>query len=404
MKKVLLGLLLSLIMTPAWAAFFKPEFPRLGGTKIGSPQDYGVSSTQDQLAWLDYIVIDFFKNWGGGTSAQQAALAGLKSRNPNLVIVDYHIVESIHNTLSGVQFARDKLDAQQWWLYSTGVNPPKIDGGDSTSYTNLTNYVPLDASGFRWNTWLANEVFNDMWSQLPQLDGVFTDNTFWAPRVNGDWDRNGTSDSKDSPAVQTDYRQGYVAHYNKVRALLGTMSPPATGSRIVVGNIGDWGRANATTPEYVGMADGGLLERFIGESWSNEGQDMNGALNGWGSWTLMMDAYRKVMSQITAPQKFVLFGMKGLPTDYRAFRYGFGSALLDDAYFDFADGTGSSVYTPRVVWFDEYDLAGTATTSWLGSAIDAPPTVAWQTGVYRRRFQNGMVLVPTREWQPHRDR
>lgn len=394
--KALYTLILVLFSVTANAAYFKSDFPRLGGTKIGSPQDYHVPTTQAELAKLDYIVIDFFPNWGGGTTAQRAALQAIKALNPNIVIVDYVILESIYNTNTGVQFARDKLDAEQWWLYTTGVNPPKIDGGDNTSFTNLTNHVPVDTNGFRWNTWFPDRVFTDMWSNLPELDGVFTDNTFWAPRINGDWDRNGTTDSKDSPVVQADYRQGVATYYNTVRSRLNTMSPPSVGSRLVVGNIGDWGRSNATTPEYLGMADGGLLERFIGETWSNEGVDQNGVFNGWGSWSLMMDAYRKVLTQITAENKFLIFGMKGLPTDYKTFRYGFGSTLLDNGYFDFSDGSGGSLYKPRVVWFDEYDLAGTGTTSWLGTAVDAPPTAVWQNGVYRRTFANGMVLVNPR--------
>ena len=190
-----------------------------------------------------------------------------------------------------------------------------MDNGDNTATTNLTNFVPVDGSGYRWNTWFATQVFTDMWSQLPELDGVYTDNTFWKPRVNGDWNRDGGQDSQNDTAVQTYYRQGYVAHYSTVKSVLGTMAPPAVGTRIAVGNIGDWGRSTATTPEYVGMADGGFLEHYIGAPWSQEGVDQDGVFNRWGSWSRMMAAYRKVLTQVTAPQKFLIFNMKGYPTD-----------------------------------------------------------------------------------------
>ena len=39
-----------------------------------------------------------------------------------------------------------------------------------------------------------------------------------------------------------------------------------------------------------------------------------------------------------------------------------------------------------VVWFDEYD-------SKLGKAVTVPATTAWQKGVYRRDFENGIALV-----------
>ena len=109
----------------------------------------------------------------------------------------------------------------------------------------------------------------------------------------------------------------------------------------------------------------------------------------------MMDRYRKVMALLAAP-RLLIFNMKGNPTDYKTFRYGFASALMDNAYFDFSNGTSGPLYKPGVIWFDEYDLAGTANTKWLGTAVDGPPTSPWQNGVYRRRFQNGMALVNPR--------
>ena len=42
----------------------KREFPRLGGTKISSPQDYDNPDVQRQLARLDFVVVDFYPNWG----------------------------------------------------------------------------------------------------------------------------------------------------------------------------------------------------------------------------------------------------------------------------------------------------------------------------------------------------
>jgi hypothetical protein len=121
---------------------------------------------------------------------------------------------------------------------------------------------------------------------------------------------------------------------------------------------------------------------------------MDGTIHTWGSWSRMMSAYRKVTGLVGGP-KLLIFGMKGKPADYQAFRYGFGSALLGDAYFDLSDGTSGSVYKPAVHWFDEYAPEG-RTTSWLGAAIDQPPTEPWKDGVWRRRFEGGMVLVNPR--------
>ena len=378
---------LSLLLgqTDALAYTVKTTFPRLGGTKIGAPHAYKDASVQSQLAKLDYVLIDFFPNWGSVTTMRDA-LKAIKAKNPNIVILDYVIQETIHNTYSGLQPFRDKLDAEHWWLYKNGSGGTKVGPDAAVCTTNFTNSAPKDANGDRWNTWFAKYVHKQMWSQVPELDGTFTDNFFWKPRVNGDWNRDGTTDSQKNTAMYSAFRTGMMVHLNQIKALM--------PGKLVAGNIGDWGRPEATVPEYKGQLDGGLLERYIGETWSNEGIDLNGNFNGWGSWSRMMGAYHKVMGLVKDP-KLVIFGMKGKPTDYKTFRYAFASTLMDDAYFDFSDGTGN-IYTTKVVWFDEYDLAGGKNTSWLGNAIDPPQTTPWQNGVYRRRFQNGMALVNPR--------
>jgi hypothetical protein len=42
--RLLCSLILALYSLRAGAAVFKPEFPRLGGMKIGTPQDCGVGN------------------------------------------------------------------------------------------------------------------------------------------------------------------------------------------------------------------------------------------------------------------------------------------------------------------------------------------------------------------------
>ena len=95
-----------------------------------------------------------------------------------------------------------------------------------------------------------------------------------------------------------------------------------------------------------------------------------------------MDRYGAVL-QNTRPPKIVGFNVHGNPADYRLFRYAYASCLLDDGYFSFTDKSREYSSVP---WFDEYDYK-------LGNALSGPPTVAWSQGVWRRDFQNGVVLV-----------
>jgi hypothetical protein len=114
------------------------------------------------------------------------------------------------------------------------------------------------------------------------------------------------------------------------------------------------------------------MEAYIGKSWSVET---------WGGWAPMFAQYKQVMSALAAP-KLGLFNVWGAKTDYQNMRYGLATCLLDDGYFAYTD-TAAGYY--GVVWFDELDQK-------LGSG-QAKPTAAWQKGVWRRDFDNGIALV-----------
>jgi hypothetical protein len=91
------------------------------------------------------------------------------------------------------------------------------------------------------------------------------------------------------------------------------------------------------------------------------------------------------MASVVDP-KLVIFSQQGVANDYQAFRYGFSSCLMDDGYYNFTLAANNYSGT---FWFDEFDTK-------LGSALTGPSTVAWQKGVYRRDFENGIALVNPR--------
>jgi hypothetical protein len=111
---------------------------------------------------------------------------------------------------------------------------------------------------------------------------------------------------------------------------------------------------------------------MIGYSWSFET---------WGGWTTMMQAYRKVMAALAVP-KLGIFAQVGSTTDYQSVRYGVASCPMDDGFYAYNDSAGNS----DAPAFDEYNAN-------LGNAISLPQTAAWQHGVYRRDFDNGIALV-----------
>ena len=146
--------------------------------------------------------------------------------------------------------------------------------------------------------------------------------------------------------------------------------------KYVIGNVADWGAKDAVLTELDQTLQGGVIEGVLGTRYAPEK---------WASWSEMMRWYRKTMAAIAEP-KLVAFNQHGVTTDYQSLRYGLGSCLLDDGYFSFTDSAKNYV---GLVWFDEYDAK-------LGQATQTPATSAWQNGVYRRNFENGIVLVNPR--------
>jgi putative glycosyl hydrolase-like family 15 (GHL15) protein len=360
-------------------AYEKPPFPRLGGIKISSPQNYQDPAYQEALAKLDLVVLNNFPGWEKmyGTSMKDA-VAAIKSRNPKELVFTYVDINELPNTSSGAWAeVWKKLSDEKWWLYPQGVDglPVVSTWGTNFGITNYTMGARPDKNGQRFLDWYPQWANQKFFANVPNVDGVFTDNFFWKPRVDGDWDRDGRKDSAAGATAQKIHREGMRKYVENFRRVL--------PGKLQIGNIGGWGDPDATFAEYQGLLNGGVLERYIGYSWSPEGQDWQGVTNKWGSWKRMMDGYRKVMASVAEP-KLVIFMQYGDPKDYQAFRYGLASCLMDDGYFDFAPKTYGGMPA-----FDEYDAK-------LGQATSKPPTASWKNGVWRRDFEKGIALVNPR--------
>ena len=343
-------------------------FPRLAGILIGDPRNYEDANYQRDIAKLDYAILSAYPGWEEehGMTVEEVAKR-IKAINPNIKLFLYFCPESreYRNTAWGSVIS--KLDGDRWWGYLKGGSGTKVlsDFGDGTYIVNLTNHAPADSSGKRANQWLAEHAVEKLVASRPSIDGIFTDNVFWKPRKDVDWNRDGRTDSQNDAAVQKYYREGNVAYLNHLKRLM--------PGKMQIGNVADWGRSEATLTEYHQVLVGGVLENLIGKEHSVET---------YLGWHELMARYRKTMAAFAEP-RLGMFSQSGSRTDYRAFRYGFATALLDDAYYAFHD---ESKGFSGVTWFDEFDVE-------LGRATGAPPAAAWQKGVWRRDFQGGIALV-----------
>jgi Hypothetical glycosyl hydrolase family 15 len=352
------------------------DFPRLAHYMTG-PAPLGDAYMQDYLAKLDWAMVNVWPGWrgSGGVTVEQA-LRAVKDRNPNTKLFIYVNNNELYDTSDGSDAfteLRNKVNSMGWWLYPSGAggNRVKSTWGDVHYILNTSDYSPRDSSGRNFNEWFADWSIATYITNNPSVDGLLTDNVFWKPRVDGDWNRDGSTDSAGSSATQGMFRAGYRSYFERMKQRM-----PA--GKLSLGNVADWydaKRDGKTMPEFQGQLNGGVLEAAIGKSYSLE------TTLGWSG---VMAAYRDTLAQLAAP-KLLLFEQFGEINDYQAFRYGFTTALMDDGYYQFADITAQT----RTVWFDEYDAK-------LGQALSSPPTSAWSKGVYRRDFENGIALVNPR--------
>ncbi len=350
-------------------------------------RELGDPAVQRDIARLDYAVVQFlpsFDAWHNTTIAE--VVANIRSMNPEITLLQYVAINEQYLDSDAWPGVGAKLEAETWWLYESGSSGPIVrgEGRIRQGEANYTRFSPRDSNGLSYPEWFANWSHDVYFESTPDWDGIYVDNFWIKPRHDGDWNRDGRTDSQGSETVQTWHREGMA---DFIRALSAKLP-----GKLMTGNIGEWGRFADANPEYEDLLDGGFLEHYIGQTFSPEGMVWNGDVNSWGSWEEMMQRYRRTSSRVKNPSA-ILFDQLGLADNYQSFRYGFASCLMGDGYYSFTD---KNAFYKGVAWFDEYDLAGTATTKWLGRAIDPPQTSAWTEGVYRRRFENGMVLINPR--------
>jgi hypothetical protein len=360
-------LLFSLLLAAPLSAMAQ-DFPRLGGILIGSPHDYWDPAYQQNIAKLDVAILSVYPGWGHGRGTDMIrTVQRIKSINPKIRIYLYVIMESARKPASTAWLPLEqKVDSSRWWLYGSGSNLVLSDYGRDTYIMNLTNFAPADSTGVRLNQWFARFVANEFAKPNPQIDGFFTDNVFWKPRRDGDWNRDGRIDSNSDATVGRWFREGYRTYITELKK--------AMPGKTQIANAADWGDPRSTLTEYQGQWNGGVLEGIIGKSYSIETQT--------GGWQHIMARYRKTMAAFAAP-KIGMFNQHGSTTDYQGMRYGLASCLMDDGYYTF---TNSAQEYRGVAWFDEFNAN-------LGGAVSPPSTTAWQSGVFRRDFQNGIALV-----------
>jgi hypothetical protein len=374
-RRSLLSGLLAVAAFAQMHAASAQSFPRIGAYLLGHPQDYDQQETQ--IAKLGVVVLGMYRGWRGASGqTPQQVIAAIKAINPNIKVFIYTDINELQYPIPfrlGANSDVIPIDTNRWWLYTSGTSGSMVPSsfGNGLYEINTTTYSKVNSGGQNYLAWRAARDNSVFVTPNPSVDGLYLDNVFWAPRVDGDWTLSGTTQLHTNATTQQIFRDGMVKYITSLKEVIGS-------GKYVIGNVADWG-GNAITG-YEGLLAGGVMESIIGQKYSYES---------WDGWAGMMAYYTKVMQAMAAPQ-LVIFAQDGSPTDYQGMRYGMCSALLGDAYYYYDQGGKGRMNYSKYITFDEF-------SSDLGAALSAPlvfpGAAAWQKGVYRRDFHNGIALV-----------
>ncbi|OQW51021.1 MAG: hypothetical protein A4S09_10840 [Proteobacteria bacterium SG_bin7] len=342
----------------------KTSYPKIMSINIANPANYSNEDYILKMSRSDVLFLNFWARWTSGKTTISDLVKKIKLLHPGILVGQYTILSEAQNITNpnAANFDKaQKLSQEDWWLRNIAGELVQWTSKHNAYETNITTWTRPDKYGLRYPQWLANRDYNNFFLPTNGFDLWYFDLVLSKPAVRyADWNRNGVTDSNNNPEFAKAYRLGHVAEWTKARSL--------NKDILLFGNTDD-----LSSPEYSGRLQGALMEAIIGASWSTE------KLYGWNR---AMLRYRATIKH-TAPPHIVGFDVHGKVDDYQRMRYGLSSCLLDDGYFSY-----SNVDAPYAssVWFDEFDAD-------LGMPIELPPLEPIKNGVYRRKFERGMVLV-----------
>lgn len=353
-------LLESVLGSPASAAVKIPEdhFPRIANYYLR----WDLSGTQAyELSRYDLLILDMEVQVN---TPKQLEL--IRSLNPDIIILAYVTSQEILDPPSelpknSLRYRLYHQLAPEWFL--TSANGSRIANWPSTSMLNVTNLGP-EIQGKRWNTFLPEFMHKEV-MKSGYWDGIFFDNAWDDVSFvhHGDLDINADGLANEDPvSIDNAWKSGMEEMLKTSRAFEGEEA-------ILLGNGGDGFRDSL---------NGRMFESFPTPE--------------EGGWTGSLQSYQIHLSSSRDPAISIInvnTDNTGIMEDYDRFRFGLASALMGDGFYSFDDGDQGHA----VNWFfDEYKIELGRPTG-KAKNVFSPKQNAWQHGVWRRDFQQGMVLL-----------
>lgn len=385
-----------------------PPYPRIASRPHGAFDD-GISqatlASQAEIVSRFHVVImsgSRGSKWGNGYTLTTLP-AYIKSFNPDVKLIKYTNAQQ-KNTSMTAPWILDKLSRENWWLVDGNGNYVLGYAKSTQRRVNPTLRTRTDSSGLRHPQWFARYWYaspDDTGSWVAPAgeskgyglkggawDGVFADDQYITKggmgEVNADYDNNGANDDVWSDTVRQWVMDGEKAYRDAWKNL--------EPDWLFFGNMTHILSPNERVPaSFEGTYDGGLLQDVTNIYETRPD-----------GWNKMMTAYRRGMLLARSPKMTIFhsnignwiekYSAQGEAKNYsilRWNRYGLASCLMDNGYYAVMIEDGP----PELDWFDEFDGGALNRVGYLGDPVSPPQTAAWSQGVYRREFQNGLVLV-----------
>lgn len=326
--------------------------------------DYSASTSstrQQQQAAFDLVMLA--NSFLLGQSGQQAHAAAIKAINANAKVYQYVKVSEVSDNNANSNDIRDVVNTNNWWLRTAAGARVQQYAQAGEFDIGFHGFEPANGSGQKFLDW---KVIRDrVLLQAAAIDGAFVDNVAWQNRITADFNRDGSDDANNTANPSQWIRTAMVSYCNKLR----TDSP----TRKFIGNI----QNNTTTvhADYGDVYDYYFIEGLSGASYSPMG-------NSWGGFSRTVGLADSANVAAREPNGCIWNHHISSTTAYSEMRFGLGLCLMTESIFN----CNNAGYSNTPIWFNEFDLR-------LGNPIEPRTNVS--AGLWRRKYENGIVLVNT---------
>ncbi len=405
---------------------FVPLQPAAAFIGIAGQQTYTDPTQQAAIGFFDaFIMGGAWEGWSSTGRDRETIVMAIKNGSTALLKTKVFVYQKLNVVQQDANDAYPtytaEVNARNWKVYNNGSSGTLTvpAEGAASNLVNYTTFAGTNPSGefaydfgakYSYYKYLTKAKSDPRFAALnaglasPSLDGIFQDNFLCNPQVNGDFNRDGTTDIQGFPCAATPWLQAGQLKYCQTMRLLAP-------TKYVYANFGDYGWA---APGVMNEAlDGGLCESFFGKSWSWETQldfpttlsyyyrALDTAINP--NLVMLGGSWPDTNPDGSAlPRLPTAGGFPPLNTQWQWARYIIGTARLGEGMS--ALNRYSQGYSADLAALDRYDeyggIAGLP-RGWLGNPLatsvglrpTTPRILKGPIGVYVREYDNGVVAV-----------